>query len=67
MDAHLYLDDTPDTPEEQELLDEDESGFTDGCATNYGDTLGHYSTASTARDMDMVLSLIHISEPTRPY
>lgn len=54
MDAHLYLDDTPDTPEEQELLDEDESGFTDGCATNYGDTLGHYSTASTARDMDMV-------------
>lgn len=54
MDAHLYLDDTPDTPEEQELLDEDESAFADGCATNYGDTLGFYSTANTARDMDMI-------------
>ncbi|MDO8364748.1 MAG: alpha/beta hydrolase [Actinomycetota bacterium] len=52
QDAHLYLDDTPDTPEEQALLDESEQGFTDGCRANYGDTLKFYSTEYTARDMD---------------
>ena len=31
QDAHLYLDDTPDTPEEQALLDEADQGFIDGC------------------------------------
>ena len=30
QDAHLYLDDTPDTPEEQALLDEADQGFIDG-------------------------------------
>jgi len=54
QDAHLYLDDTPDTPEEQALLDEADQGFIDGCKANYGDTLKFYSTANTARDMDRI-------------
>lgn len=54
QDAHLYLDDTPDTPEEQALLDEADQGFVDGCKANYGDTLKFYSTANTARDMDSI-------------
>lgn len=54
QDAHLYLDDTPDTPEEQQLLDEADTGFEDGCVAKYGDTLKFYSTANTARDMDAI-------------
>jgi len=54
QDTHLYLDDTPDTPEEEALLEESGSGFTEGCLENYGDTLIHYSTANTARDMDLI-------------
>lgn len=54
MDEHLYLDDTPDTPEEQALLDEDSTGFVDGCRQEYGDTLRFYSTEATARDMDLI-------------
>jgi pimeloyl-ACP methyl ester carboxylesterase len=54
QDAHLYLDDTPDTPEEQQLLDEADQGFIDGCTAKYGDTLKFYSTANTARDMDAI-------------
>jgi pimeloyl-ACP methyl ester carboxylesterase len=54
MDKHLYLDDTPDTPEAQALLDEADTGFTKGCKDKYGDTLRHYSTANTARDMDRI-------------
>ena len=54
QNAHLYLDDTPDTPEEQALLDESDQGFIDGCTAKYGDTLKFYSTANTARDMDSI-------------
>lgn len=54
MDEHLYLDDTPDTPEEQALLDEDSTGFVDGCQKEYGDTLRFYSTEAAARDMDLI-------------
>lgn len=53
-DKYLYLDDTPDTPEEQALLDEADAAFVDGCIANYGDTLGFYSTENTARDMDLI-------------
>jgi pimeloyl-ACP methyl ester carboxylesterase len=52
--SHLYLDDTPDTPEEQRLLDESDQGFVDGCKKAYGDTLRVYSTEATARDMDAI-------------
>ncbi|MEP7046521.1 MAG: alpha/beta fold hydrolase [Ilumatobacteraceae bacterium] len=54
QDQHLYIDETPDTPEEQTLKDEALSGFVDGCKQKYGDTLRFYSTANTARDMDAI-------------
>lgn len=54
MDQHLYIDGTPDTPEEQALADESEDGFVDACKEKYGDTLRFYSTANTARDMDAI-------------
>jgi pimeloyl-ACP methyl ester carboxylesterase len=54
MDKHLYVDDTPDTPEEQALKDEADAGFVDACRQKYGDTLRFYSTANTARDMDVI-------------
>jgi pimeloyl-ACP methyl ester carboxylesterase len=54
MDAHSYLDDTPDTPEEQALLDNSDSSFDEACTSKYGDTLRFYSTANTARDMDTI-------------
>jgi pimeloyl-ACP methyl ester carboxylesterase len=54
VDAHLYLDDTPDTPEEQALLDGESQGFIDGCNERYGDSLQFYSTGATARDMDLI-------------
>ena len=53
-DQHLYIDDTPNTPEEQALKDEANTGFIDGCKQKYGDTLRFYSTANTARDMDAI-------------
>ena len=54
VDQHLYIDDTPDTPEEQALKDEADTRFIDGCKQKYGDTLRFFSTANTARDMDAI-------------
>jgi pimeloyl-ACP methyl ester carboxylesterase len=54
VDQHLYLDGTPDTPEEEALNDEADNGFVDGCKQKYGDTLRFYSTENTARDMDAI-------------
>ena len=54
MEKHLYIDDTPNTPEEQVLKDEADKGLIDACKQKYGDTLGFYSTANTARDMDTI-------------
>jgi pimeloyl-ACP methyl ester carboxylesterase len=54
QDKYLYLDSTPDTPEEQALIDESDDVFIEGCKAEYGDTLKHYSTANTARDMDAI-------------
>jgi pimeloyl-ACP methyl ester carboxylesterase len=53
VDASVYLDFTPDTPAEQELLD-DSAEFESACLDAYGDTLQHYSTENTARDMDAI-------------
>ncbi|MGZ4791209.1 MAG: alpha/beta fold hydrolase, partial [Ilumatobacteraceae bacterium] len=53
-DKHLYVDDTPDTPEEQALKDEAYTGFIEGCKQKYGDTLRFYSTANTDRDIDAI-------------
>ena len=54
QDKYLYLDDTPDTPSEQALLDAADAEFTKGCTNTYGDTLQFYSTVNTARDMSDV-------------
>lgn len=54
IDATIYLDDTPDTPEEQAALDASSTQFDDACLAKYGDTLEHYSTVNTARDMDAI-------------
>jgi pimeloyl-ACP methyl ester carboxylesterase len=54
QDKHLYVDDSPDTPEEQALYDESKTGLVDACAQKYGDTLRFYSTENTARDMDAI-------------
>ena len=54
LDRYQFPDTTPDTPEEQALLDESETAFATACREQYGDTLRFYSTESTARDMDMI-------------
>ncbi len=54
MDAVLYLDRTPDTPEERAELKRFDEAITTACTDKYGDTLKHYSTANTARDIDAI-------------
>ncbi len=54
LDAQSYLDDTPDSPQEQAALDSTETAFADACKAAYGDTLQDYSTLNTARDMDAI-------------
>lgn len=54
QDEHLYVDPTPDTPQEQALKEEADTEFVDGCKQKYGDTLRLYSTVNTARDMDAI-------------
>jgi pimeloyl-ACP methyl ester carboxylesterase len=54
FDKYLYIDSSPDTPEEEALSDESDQVFIDACNKEYGDTLQHYSTANTARDMDAI-------------
>ena len=54
IDRYQYLDDTPDTPGEQQLLDEADVAFENACIAKYGDTLRDYSTDNTAQDMDAI-------------
>ena len=54
MEKYLYVDSTPDTPEEQLLYDEAEDIFETECKKTYGQTLGVYSTINTAHDMDLI-------------
>lgn len=53
LDDFLYLDSTPDTPEEKKLDDESDK-FDNACTEKYGDALQNYSTEYTARDMDLI-------------
>ena len=53
-DTYAYLDDTPDTPAAQALLDGEPQAFATACLAKYGDTLPLYSTVNTAKDMDLV-------------
>lgn len=54
FDATIYLDPTPDTPEEQAASDAADDAFEQGCIDNFGDTLVQYSTVNTAYDMDAI-------------
>ena len=54
QDATQYLDETPDTPDEQAALDAANDQFEAACIAEFGDTLRHYSTDETARDMDAI-------------
>jgi pimeloyl-ACP methyl ester carboxylesterase len=54
LDKYMFPDTTPDTPEEEAFLTESRYAFSDACKAKYGDALQHYSTANTARDMDMI-------------
>ena len=54
IDVSVYFDDTPDSPEEAAQLDALDRAFGAACMAKYGDTLRHYSTDNTARDMDMI-------------
>jgi len=54
QDEYAYIDDTPDTPEEEAKSNEAEKAFAAACTAKYGDTLQFYSTDSTARDMDAI-------------
>lgn len=53
LDNFLYLDSTPDTPEEKKLDDESDK-FDTACTDKYGTKLQNYSTEYTARDMDLI-------------
>ncbi len=54
LDAHLYLDPSPETPEEIAALTAQETEFTAACRAALGATVVEYSTESTARDMDLI-------------
>jgi pimeloyl-ACP methyl ester carboxylesterase len=57
VDAHLYVDATPDDPAEQKLYDENQDAFTEACQSKFGsDYLVQFSTENTARDMDAIRS-----------
>jgi pimeloyl-ACP methyl ester carboxylesterase len=54
IDALLYSDDTPDDAAEAVATLALQAAFGSSCRQVYGDTLRHYSTESTARDMDRI-------------
>ncbi|WP_117000632.1 alpha/beta fold hydrolase [Desertimonas flava] len=54
VDATLYADDTPESIAEAVALAAGELAFPRACVAEYGDTLRHYSTEATARDMDSI-------------
>ena len=53
LDDFMYLDDTPDTPEEKKL-DAESDKFDTACTDKYGTKLQRYSTEYAARDMDLI-------------
>lgn len=54
LDATLYADDTPESVAEAVALAAGELAFPRACRAKYGDSLVHYSTEATARDMDAI-------------
>jgi len=54
VDAQAYADDTPDSPAAELASDVGSWLFGAACQARYGQSLAHYSTANTARDMDSI-------------
>lgn len=54
VDKYMYPDSTPDTPAEEVFLQEAHDSFATACNAKYGAKLQFYSTANTARDMDVI-------------
>jgi pimeloyl-ACP methyl ester carboxylesterase len=54
IDKYQFTDASPDTPEEESFYTNAYEAFVDACIAKYGETLNHYSTANTARDMDVI-------------
>lgn len=54
VDATTYADDIPDSAAEAAASDAADLLFGSSCQEKYGDTLIHYSTENTARDMDSI-------------
>ena len=53
LDDFLYVDDTPDTPEE-EKIDAESDKYDEACTDKYGEKIRLYSTEYAARDMDII-------------
>lgn len=53
LDQFLYLDTTPDTPEEKKL-DAESERFDTACGDKHGESLRNFSTENAARDMDLI-------------
>lgn len=58
MDAYTQVDQTPDDQAEVAALDRSFAKFAAGCEKRSGKILPHVSTVETARDMDMLRSLL---------
>lgn len=58
VERFAYLDGTPDTPEEEQLLADKQQAFANGCSSAYGPSIVEYDTANTARDMDMIRAAV---------
>jgi pimeloyl-ACP methyl ester carboxylesterase len=54
IDKYQFPDYTPDTADEEKLLEESRTVLIEACVEEYGDALRHYSTLNTARDMDLM-------------
>lgn len=54
IDKYQFGDTSPDTPEEEAFFDEANAAFVAACNAKYGNSLQYYSTANTARDMDVI-------------
>ncbi|MER5849342.1 alpha/beta hydrolase [Streptomyces sp. NPDC002012] len=58
MDAYTQVDQTPDDATEVSRLSDAYKEFASGCERRSGEILPHVSTVETARDMDMLRSLL---------
>ena len=58
IDKYRYPDSTPDDDAEKAFVEEARDAFATACKAKYGESLQHYSTTNTARDMDSIRQAI---------